>query len=100
MATISISEYDSDRDGIPKDQFAIPTEPVVTDQDVTYTTASSSAAFNAATKYIRLAPSADCFILFGAAPTALASSQKLFANQEYFRKVVPGHVVSIYDGSS
>ena len=100
MAVCSISEYDSDRDGIPRDNFAIPTEPVVVDQQVTYSTASSSNAFNAATKYIRLAPDDTCFVLFGTAPTALATSQKLFGGAEYYRKVVPGQVVSIYDGTS
>ncbi len=99
MAVISISEYGYTK-GLPRDNYAIPSEPVLADQQVTYTTATSSAAFNASTTYIRLAPDATCFVLFGSAPTALATSQKLFGGQEYYRKVLAGDKVSIYDGTS
>ncbi len=100
MAVISISEYDSNKDGVQGRVHDIPTEPVVADQQVTYTTATQSAAFNAKTTYIRLGVDADCFVLFGSNPTAVATSQKLYANGEYFRKVLPGDKVSIYDGTS
>lgn len=99
MAVISISEY-KHRHGTPQFALHVPSEPIVADQKVTYTTSTQSSAFNDDTRYIRLAPTADCFVLFGSSPTALATSQKLFAGSEYFRMVVAGDKVAIYDGSS
>lgn len=99
MAVISISEYGYSF-GQPRDNYAIPSEPVVADQKVTYTSSTQSAAFNDSTKYIRMAPDATCFVLFGSSPTALATSQKLFGGQEYYRRVLAGDKVAIYDGTT
>lgn len=78
----------------------VPMEPAVANQSVTYAAATSSAAFNAATKFVRIICDADAHVVFGVAPTATASVQRLEANVEYFRGVIPGQVVSIYDGTS
>jgi hypothetical protein len=55
-------------------------------QKVSYTgTAAASSAFKNATSIVRVIATTDCFILFGADPTATTSSHYLPANAvEYF----------------
>lgn len=100
MATLWITEYNSVGLGTPGYAAPIAMEPAVTDQTVTFTSATSSAAFNAKTNFVRLYASTDCHVLFGAAPTATAAKQKLASGVEYWRAVVPGQKVSVYDGST
>ena len=100
MAKLSITEYDVLPDDGRGRLLPLGGEPALADQEVTFTTATQSAAFNAKAKFIRLIADADCRVLFGANPTALAASQRLVADVEYWRAVVPGQKVSVYDGSS
>ena len=103
MAKLSITEYDVLPDDGRGRLLPLGGEPALADQEVTFTTATQSSAFNGKTKFIRLvadAGRADCRVLFGANPTALATSQRLVADVEYWRAVVPGQKVSAYDGSS
>lgn len=101
MAVLHVTEY-SDF-GVVTGRgldLAIAVEPAVADQAVTFTTSTASAAFNAATKFVRLLSTIDCHVVFGAAPTATAAKQKIVAGTEYWRSVVPGQKVAAYDGSS
>lgn len=100
MATLWITEYHEIPIFAPGNAAPMASEPAVADQTVTFTTATASNAFNSAAKYVRLYPSANCHVKFGSAPTATASMQKLAAGVEYWRGVVAGQKVSVYDGSS
>lgn len=93
MATAYITEYNSI--GVQMGTVPVAQEPAVTDQTVTFTTATQSAAFNANTKYIRLIADAECHLQFGANPTATTSMQQVQADTEIWRMVTPGHKVSI-----
>lgn len=46
----------------------------VTVQNISYSTAAQSAAFNAMTKCVRLVASTGCYVLFGSNPTATTSN--------------------------
>jgi hypothetical protein len=67
---------------------------------LTFTTATQSAAFNGKTKFIRAYGDAAFNILFGASPTATATSPRYAASTEYFFAVEPGDKLSVYDGTS
>lgn len=94
MATAYITEYNSigvqNGNSVPVAQ-----EPAVADQTVTFTTATQSSAFNAATRYIRLIADAECHLKFGSNPTATTSMQQVQADTEIWRMVTPGDKVSI-----
>jgi len=64
--------------------------------------ASASAAFAAATRLVRLAAEAQCFVSFGTAPVADANSIMLTAGAVEYFEVPPGqsYKVSVYDGTS
>lgn len=100
MATLWITEYNNIGYGAAGVPSPIAFEPAISDQTVTFTTATSSTAFAAGTKFIRLFSSADCHVVFGSSPTATASKQKLSAGVEYWRAVVAAQKVSVYDGTS
>lgn len=100
MAKLSISEYDAMKDDGAGAGLPLACEPAIAEQEVTFTTATASSAFNAKTNFVRLVADADCRVKFGADTTALATSQRLVANVPEWRAVTPGHKVSAYDGSS
>lgn len=75
-------------------------EPAIANSAVTFTSATQSAVFGERTTIVKLVPSDDCRVAFGANPTAVASSEFLAADQEVWRGVQPGHRLSVYDGSS
>ena len=77
---------------------AVPTgdEPAVAEQVVAIGAGSvQSAAFNAATRFIRVHTDAICSFKFGAAPTATADTPRLAANSTEFFGVLPGHKIAI-----
>lgn len=86
MASLYISEYQSQpiiRNG---QMGGVALEPAIAVQKVALTgTSAQSSAFNAKTKFVRLHTDAICSILFGADPTAAATSPRMAANTtEYF----------------
>lgn len=72
----------------------------VTTQAVTYTSSTQSAAFNGATRMVRVIADADVYLAFGANPTATATAIRLPANAVEYFAVKPGELVACYDGSS
>jgi len=97
MATLDISEFT----GLALNgNSPFVQEPAVANSTVTFTTATQSSAFTDRTSIVKLVPSADCRIVFGDNPTAVATSEFLAANQEVWRGVRPGQKLSVYDGSS
>ena len=86
-------------EGVPGSYGAQVMKPAAT-QAVTFTTSTASAAFNEATRLIRVIADADVFLAFGLAPTATATAIKVPANTVEYFEVDPGHKVACYDGSS
>ena len=101
-ATCKISEYvslvrDSSGQVVP-----VAKEPGVTDQSVTYTTSTASAALNESTEFVRIVCDAKAHYQFGSAPTATASDPYVAADTpEYFGVLDTGtRKVAFYDGTS
>lgn len=92
MASLSITEYSNL--GL-NGNAPIPQEPAITGQNVSFTTTTASAAFNERTRFVRLVASADCYVKFGASPTATTSDQFLSAELEYFRGVPEGKACKV-----
>lgn len=65
---------------------AVPREPEVTTQVVTFSTSTQSSAFSGKTRIVRIHTDAICCIAFGTNPTAVITThRRLAANQtEYF----------------
>lgn len=96
MASLYITEYarqpfDSNGQRVPAGE-----EPALAIQKVTVGVASAqSAAFNAATKFVRLHTDVICSVIFAADPTATASHSRMAANSTEFFGVVAGHKVAV-----
>lgn len=69
-------------------------------QNVSFTTSNQSAAFDEATRLIRVIADADVFLAFGDNPTATATAVKVPANSVEYFEVEGGSKVACYDGSS
>jgi hypothetical protein len=74
-------------------------EPAVTTQNVTFTTATQSAAFKNSTRFIRVVASAACHLAFGTNPTATTDTTRLAAGAAEYFGVKGGHKVSAVTGS-
>ena len=100
MASMYISEYRGVQAGPNGEPIQAGSEPSITTQKVTFSTATASAAFNAATNLVRISCDAEAHLSFGTAPTATASHLNIQADSPEYFIVVPGQKVSAYDGSS
>jgi len=74
-------------------------EPSVTTQAVTATTSTQSAAFNDATRFVRIHVDGICSYLFGADPTATVNTPRMVAGQTEYFAVVPGQKVAFVDNT-
>lgn len=100
MATMKITEF---RAVAMNGQVPIAQEPALAHQSVTYTTATASSAFDKNTTYVKLYPSADCYVRFSTAGSAATTSYEfLKGTTDHWRGVPEGddYKVSVYDGSS
>lgn len=104
MANLIITEYaDAGLYVTPERHgpLPIPVEPALADQAIVIGAEGDSAAFNAATQFVRLFPEADCHVKFSATlaaggnPVATTSMQRLAAGGEYWRAVAPGTELSV-----
>jgi hypothetical protein len=68
--------------------------PAVTQQQVTFTTTTASAAFSADTRFVRVHTDSACRVAFGDAPTATTTSMRMAAGQTEFFAVPPGSKVA------
>ena len=101
MATAKISEYKEMAKDASGDNVAVPMEPAISTQTVTFTTAVASAAFNKSTKFIRVVADAKAHFVVGGSPAnPTASSPFLPANLPEYLGVRQGHKIKFYDGSS
>ena len=107
MAQFHISEYNAilrtnvgDDPVIGDGEAQAVKEPSIATQAIAFTTATPSAAFNPLTRIVRVTTDTQCYIAFGASPTATANSMLLPAfGVEYFG-VNPGDKISVYDGTT
>jgi len=85
MAILYISEYSDS--GFISGPVAVGKEPAHTNQAVTFTTSTQSAAFKKNTRLVRLHTDTACFYKFGSNPTAVTvTDAKMATNQtEYFQ---------------
>ena len=65
-----------------------------------FTTSTQSAAFDEATRLVRVIADADVILEFGVNPTALATGIKVPAGTVEYFEVNPGDKVAAYDGTS
>jgi hypothetical protein len=92
MATLYVTEYA----GIGGDHIQIPLEPAIAQQTVAIGGSSTpSAAFNPATRLVRLNTDATCSVAFGTAPTAVATAQRLPVNSTEYFAVYAGYKVAV-----
>jgi hypothetical protein len=86
MATLYIAEFErtaSSPDGRFSAQIAEAAP--VAEQAVTFSTTTQSAAFNVATRFVRIHTDAICSIAFGTNPTATTAKMRMVAGAtEYF----------------
>lgn len=96
MAVVFITEY-ADIVSTIRGATAIPVDPPLAEQTVAIGAGSlQSAAFNAATKFVRIHTDAICSINCNAAnPTATATNGRFAANQTEFRGVSPGNKLAV-----
>ena len=105
MSTLYITEFaDATMAGLisPSPLFPIPAPmtPPVAEQNVTIGMSSTqSAAFNAETTFIMVNCDAACSLAFGADPTAVATAQRMGANETRFYGVVPGQKLAVITNS-
>lgn len=91
MATLYIREYIRQGRDTNGQFVSSGEEPGLADQTVAIAAGSAqSAAFNAKTAFVRVHTDSICSILFGANPTAVATSARLAANTTEYFAVVPG----------
>ena len=73
--------------------------PAVTTQEITISgTSAQSAAFNAETRIIRICADANCPILVGSNPTALATSTRILADSAEYIEVPAGYKIAAITG--
>lgn len=86
-------------------ELQIPLEPAVTSQIVTYTTATASAAFNSATRFVRIVCTAKAHYKFSTAGTAATANDPYVPadSPEYYgiqNSTTSPLKINFYDGSS
>lgn len=97
MSFLWVTEYSALGDDLDGSVMPVAREPAVTDQKVTFTSSTQSAAFAADTRFVRLQADANCHLAFGLNPTATTSTQPLIANTVEWRTVKGGHKVAVID---
>lgn len=91
MTKLYVTEYIGLMPQPPGAQGQVPMEPPLAEQVVDYTAGhAESAAFNAATRLVRLHTDAICSVLIGTAPTAATTKGRMAAGQTEFRGVPVG----------
>lgn len=96
MAVLDVTEYSTLAVDAPGRVIAAGQEPSVVHQQVAISgTSAQSAAFQDATKFIRLHTDTACRILVGVNPTAATTSMRLPANGTEYLGVRPGFKVAV-----
>lgn len=96
MATAYITEFSKVGTTSGRIDMTIALMPPIAEQTVAIGVVASSAAFNDATKFIRVHVDAICSIKIGASPqTAAVTTLRMAANQTEYFGVTPGHIISV-----
>lgn len=96
MATLYITEYADIHIGQAGRIGQIPLEPPLAEQTVAIGAGSvASAAFNTATRMVRLHTDAVCSVAFGTNPTATVAKQRLAANQTEYKSIPNGQAFKV-----
>jgi hypothetical protein len=99
MAFLFISEYSNWVNSPNSDHDSGQEPAIATQRIVVQAGATSSAAFNTATRMVLVNADTICSLLFGASPTATASSMRLAANIDRYYGVQPSMIVSVIANS-
>lgn len=100
MAKLYVTEFSNVLDLVGGPIQIAATPPIVDQTPVTIGVGSlSSAAFNAATRFVRLHTDAVCSVAFGTLPTATANNMRMAANQTEYFKVNAGDSVAVIQNS-
>ena len=94
MGIAYIEEYERlgvDADGRPTQ---IPKQGAITNQKISYSTTTQSAAFSGRTRFVRIHTDSICSYLFGSNPTATTSTPRMAANQTEYFAVQPSDKVA------
>ena len=95
MALLDITEFrDLPIDGLGR-MILCGKWPALTQQQVSYTTTTQSAAFGADTRFIRMHTDTACRVAFGDNPTATSASMRMAAGQTEFAAVPPGSKLAV-----
>lgn len=96
MAVFYIEEFQTLAVDPALGTLPIPQQPALATQIIAIGAGSvASAAFNANTRFVRIATDAPCSYLFGASPTAIATTPRMGANTDLIFGVVPGQKVAV-----
>ena len=95
MASLLVTEYSNVGRGYSGYPLPFPQEPAVAIQAVTFTTTTASAAFNAATRIVRVVADANCHVIVAASPTATTSHTYMAAGEPMTFAVEPGSSLKI-----
>ena len=79
-----------------------PIDPAAASENVSYGASAQSSELDDTTNLVRVVSDAVAYMLAGANPTALATSQKLLANEVYWFEVPleSGYKIAFYDGTT
>ena len=106
MATLYVTEFAAGTVaglvGSVTTEFPVPAPmtPPVAEQHIAIGAGSlPSAAFNADTAFVMVNCDATCSLAWGAAPVAVATAQRMAANETRFYGVVPGQKVAVIENS-
>jgi len=107
MATVQIAEYEDMAEDARGEPVAAGMEPRVTQQTVTYTTSTQTAALNRRTRFVLITTDGTkAHFRVGVNPTSTAADPHVAANGALFIGVRPNLVrggtleIAFYDGSS
>lgn len=96
MAVLYVTEFENQGIDANSRVMPIPSEPPVANQTVAIgATSTASAAFNAATAFVRIHADAICSIAFGTSPTATTTTRRMAANTTEYFKVPLGKAYKI-----
>lgn len=99
MSTLYVSEYSQILSDIAG-AVQIGMEPAIAEQALSIGGGSTpSAAFNAATRFVRLHTDAVCSVSFGPSPVAVATAKRMAANTTEYFGVQAGQKVAVISNS-
>ena len=98
MSIVSVTQFSS-IGRVSNGSLMCPQAPFVATEDINASAASAqSAAFDGATRFIRILSDANVRVRFGSNPTAVATDMPVRANSPEFVAVVAGDRIAVIEG--